>query len=132
MSPEADAVERPHIECEARPAVLARGHKPVEEFRGGGPRVGFHGTAPAESDEGIGFFHTGTDDPARTVILETASDEMDAVGEKGRCERVPWMAGKSPAVKGEGKATASIDETAGAVPPGLHQPAASPGLSVMA
>src|SRR3546814_19048590 len=55
--------------------------------------------AAIRPDEGVRLLRTGRKDAARAVILERAADEMDAIGQQRRGERVALIAGIGLAVK---------------------------------
>ena len=69
----------------------------VEELDHRGARVGLGPAAAAvDADERIRLFRAGRQDAARPVILERAADEMDAVGEQRRGERVAVRSPRRP------------------------------------
>ena len=106
-------VHRAHVELQRRPTVLAFGHEAFVEFhlrsaqvRRATRSVAHHG------HQGVGFFHAGGQQAARTVVLERTAHEMHAVGEQGRSQCVADMAGKSLAIESEVHQTRTIDTTA--------------------
>ena len=80
--------ERSHVEFERRPAVLAGGGESVVELDPGRLQVRLGPGSCADAHEGIGFFRSGSEDPAPAVILEAAPDEPHAVRQQRRGERV--------------------------------------------
>ena len=110
-----DAVDRHQIECQRRPAVLARGDEAVIELDLSRARVGLAACTGAQFDERVGFFRTCRQEAARPVIFERASDEANAVGKQGGGERVARMARILGAVEAEAERAAAVDEAAGAV-----------------
>ena len=72
--------------------MLARRAQPVIERDLGRPAVRFGSAAGFELDQRRRLLRPGRDDAARAVVLETARDEADAVGEQGRGQRIAGMA----------------------------------------
>jgi hypothetical protein len=95
-------VDRADVALERRPAVLARRAETLEDLGDRRPRVGLE-AAPAAvgADERVRLLAAGRQDAARPVVLERAADEMDAVGEQRRRERVAGPADEGPAVEEE-------------------------------
>ena len=97
-------VHRPHVEGERRPAVLRGGIEPVIDLLHGRPHVRLpaRGIAP-HPDERVRFLRTRREDAARPVVLERPPDEMDAVGEKRRGERIAGERRVARPVEGEAR-----------------------------
>ena len=113
-------VDRADIEGERRPAVLRDHLHAVEDVlhRGAHVRLLAGGIA-LDADQGIRLLGAGRDDAARAVILEGTADEMDAVGEKRRGDRVAFERRVALAVEGETRSlcrgeTACTGDTIGA------------------
>src|SRR4051812_24339863 len=101
------------VEAERRPAVLARGGEAVIELDLGGAQVGIAAPPrPLELDQGTGLLRPRGHDTARSVVLEAAADQVDAVGEKRRGQRVAGEAAVGLAVKGEGERARAVDPAA--------------------
>ena len=81
-------VHRADVEAQRRPAVLARGDQPVVELGRGRARVRLAPRAGAQFDQRVRLFRACREDAARAVILERAADQLHAVGEQRRGERV--------------------------------------------
>src|SRR3546814_19989897 len=64
--------------------------------------------AAIRPDEGVRLLRNGRKDAARAVILERAADEMDAIGQQRRGERVALIAGIGLAVKVKAHGTAVV------------------------
>ncbi|MCC2665808.1 MAG: hypothetical protein K0S35_3730 [Geminicoccaceae bacterium] len=107
--------ERAEVELERRPAVLAVGDQPVVQLDLGSPDVGLGTAAATELDQRVGLLRSGRDDAARAMVLEATSDQMNAVGEQGRGERVAGEALVARAVEGEAEPPPTVD------PPALRQ-----------
>ena len=86
-------VERADIEAEAGPAVLAVGLEALVELdlRGAQVRGVARGIAPHRHQR-VRLLGAGGQDAARPVVLERAPDEVHAVGEQRRGERVAGQA----------------------------------------
>ena len=105
-------VYRPDIECQARPAVLARCGQALVNIDLGRPRIRLSSHAGAELNEGVGFLDPVGHHPARTVILEAAADQAHPVREKRGSEGVAGIAGVPLAVEGEIDGCPAIDVSA--------------------
>src|SRR3546814_2685636 len=87
-------MDRADIVPERRPVILAGRLQPVEDLDHGRARVRLEAAIAAiRPDEGVRLLRTGSKDAARAVILERAADEMDAIGQQRRGERVALIAG---------------------------------------
>ncbi len=95
------AVERTHIESQRRPAVLAHRLQPVEEFHLRGAQIGLVARTIAYADKRVHFLRAEADNPARTVILETAAEKFCAIGHNGGGQRVAGKTVELLAVKTE-------------------------------
>ena len=120
-------VDRADIEPERGPAVLAAGVKPVLQLDHRGARVGFRASAGAGCYQRIGFCRTRREDAARAVIFEAAADELDAVGEQRRGQRIARMAGERLSVESEVDRAGAVDLSAGGEAMAAH--AAPPSLA---
>ena len=78
-------IDRPHIEAERGPAVLAPGDKPVIELDHGGTGIGFLPSALAQFDQGVGLGGAGGDDAARAGV----DDEPERRGRSRMLDRDP-------------------------------------------
>ena len=99
-------VDRQQIEPQRRPAVLAGGDEAVVELGRGGARVGLAPRAGPQLDQRIGLLRSGRQDAARAMILERPPDQMHAVGQQRRRQRVAGMAAVAAPVEGERRAPA--------------------------
>ena len=73
---------RTHIEAKRRPAVLRDRAEAVEERNLRRPHVGIvAAAATVDADQRVRLLGTGAHDAARPVILEGATDEVDALAD---------------------------------------------------
>ena len=107
-----DVVQRPQVEADGWPAVLARGSEAVVQLDLGGADVGLGARAAAQLHERVRLLGAGAEDAARAVILEAAPDQMDAVRQQRRSERVAGVALVAGAVEGEMQRLPPIDPAA--------------------
>jgi hypothetical protein len=105
-------VERPQVEIERRPAVLARGNEPIVKLRHGGARVGLGARALADPHQRVRLLRPGGEDAARTVIFEAASDDAHAVRQQRRRQRVARVARVAAAIEGERERARAVDRAA--------------------
>ena len=108
-----EVVDRADVEGERRPAVLrCRGQPVIELLHGGADIRRLARGVALDLDQRVGLFRAGRQDAARAMVFERAADEMDAVGEQRRGQRVALDAGVGLAVEGEARGLAC--EAAGA------------------
>ena len=106
-------VDRADVEAAGRPAVLARGHEPVVEFDLRGPQVRRHpGLVARHGDERVRLIGAGRQDAARAMVLERPSEEMHAVGEERRGQRVALETLVGMPVEGEAERRRAVDAAA--------------------
>ncbi len=110
--PREHVVERADVEAHRRPAVLARGDETGVELDLRGARVGLGARAARELHQRVGLVGARGGDAARPVVLEAAGDEMHAVGEQRRGERVARAALVADAVELERERRRAVDEAA--------------------
>ena len=102
-----DVVDRADVEGERRPAVLRLGGQPVIELLHRGADIRRLARRVAlDRDQRVRLLGAGRQDAARPVILERAADEMHAIGEQRRGQRVARHAGIRLAVEGEARGCA--------------------------
>ena len=77
------AVDRTKIESDTWPGVLAAGDKALVKRLGGRPHVGILFCALAHCDQGTGFLHPCGHDSPGAVVLETAAEDLLAIGHEG-------------------------------------------------
>ena len=106
-----DAIQRPQIEADGRPAVLAPSSQAVVQLDLGGAHVGLGARVAAQLHERVRLLGTCAEDAARAVILEAAPDQMDAIRQQRRSERVAGVALVAGAVEGEMQRLPPIDPT---------------------
>ena len=68
--------------------------------------------ARGDGDECVGLLDPGGHDPAGAMVLEAAADEVDAVGEQGRGQRVAGEARAVAALEAERTRRAAVDQAA--------------------
>ena len=105
-------VDRHDVETERRPAILAFGNQAVEQLDRGRARVGLLARPAAQFDDRVGLLRTGGQDAARPMVLEAAPDQVHAVGEQRRGQRVALVSLVGFAVEGETDRVVAIDMTA--------------------
>ena len=107
-----EIVHRADVECERGPAVLARSAQSLVELDLGRAQVGREPAGPArDGDERVRLLRAGAEDSARPVIFVRAPNQMDAIGEQRRGERVAGVALMQKAVEREGERARAIDRT---------------------
>src|SRR5579859_864119 len=90
--------------------VLAAGAEPIEDLQHGRPRIRLKpARAAIGADQRVGFLRTGRQDTAWAMVLERAADQMDAVGEQSRGERIALETIVGDAVEGEANLLAGFD-----------------------
>ena len=109
-------VHRAGVEPHARPAVLACGGQTVVDLHLGRPRIRLADRAGAELNQRVGLLDSVSDDPARAVILEAASDQAHAMGEERGGEGVAGIAGISITVEREAHGIPAVDASTGRQP----------------
>ena len=124
VEPEGSRDGMRRVARERRPAVLADGFEPVVKLDRRGAEIGRAALGPPDLHERVGLLGAGRKDPARAVIFEGAADEVDAVGQERRGERVARMAREPLAVERKGQGAAAVDAPAGGEPEGLRYGAA--------
>ena len=87
-------VDRHEVVAQRRPAVLAGRFEAVIELGRGRLGVRLAARAAAQFDQRVGFFRAGGEQPARPVIFERAADQLDAIGDQRRGERVALVSGE--------------------------------------
>jgi hypothetical protein len=107
-------VDRHPVVFEARLRIYAMGNQPLIQLDFGGACIGHRILAALQLHDRIRFRHVGADNAARPVILEAASNEMHAVGEQRRGQRIALKALIRTAIKGEFQRNRAIDAPAGA------------------
>ena len=102
------------IEIHPWPDVLRPGVEAVIQLDLGGPRVRF-GVRPARRDlhQGARLVLAGGEDAARTVVLDAAADEVNAVGQQRRRQRIADEAGMAVAGEAERHRPGPVDAAAG-------------------
>ena len=110
------AVERPKVEPDGWPAVLARGAEALVQLDHRRARVRLGEPPLAQLHQRIGFLGAGAEDAARAMVLEAASDQVDAVGQQSRSERVAGIAFVADAVVSEGERAPPVDAAAAVQP----------------
>ncbi|RMP52909.1 hypothetical protein ALQ20_05460 [Pseudomonas syringae pv. atrofaciens] len=110
----ADLAQNAHdIGIHARPAVGAGRHQSGIERLLRGTHVGdLRRFGRADLQHGIGLFRTRCEDAARAGVFEAAADDIDAVGEQGRGQRVTFKALVGLAIEGKVEHLAAIDTAA--------------------
>ncbi len=107
-----NVVDAADIEIQRRPAILTGGRETIEELDLRGAQIRLLAIALAQRGERVGLFDAGSDDASPPVVLEAASHQGDAVGEQGRCKRIPGVAREGAAVEPERERPIAIDEPA--------------------
>ncbi len=123
-----EVVHGADVEAPRRPAVLARGDEALVELHLGHAQVRrLAGAVARHGAERVGLLGAGGQKAAGAVILEGAADEVHAVGEQRRGERVAVAALVGVAVEGEAERAGAVDAAAAgrAVEPG-HGATSSP------
>ena len=105
-------VERPHVQTERGPAVLARRDEPVVKLDHGGARVGLGARPVAHAHQRVRLLRSGGENAAWAVIFEAAADEVHPVRQQGGGERVAGMAAVAAAVEGEAERARAVDRAA--------------------
>src|SRR5690606_21375673 len=96
------AADGAEIERQRWPAVLRGSSEVVIELLHRGTHVGREATlAAVDANQRVRFLGTGRKDAARAVVLDRAPDEMNAIGQQRRGERVAGETFQRPAVEGE-------------------------------
>jgi hypothetical protein len=107
------AVDRPQVEIERRPIVLADRIQPLVKFDLGCAQIRRETALPcADAHQRIGFVGTHAEKAARAMIFERASDQMHAIGEQRRGKRIAGKSAEFPTVEGEADRLAAIDAAA--------------------
>ena len=123
-----EIVRPPKIEAQVRPAVLRMRLEPVVELDLGRAQVRrLARRITMYRHERVRLLGTGGDDAARPVVLERAPDEMHAVGEQRRGQRVAGEALVGRAVEAEPERARPVDASALRRPECAHG-APSPAL----
>ena len=107
------------IEPRRWPAIDAGGHEAIDQRNLRRFQIGFGVIALTQPHQRVGFFGSGGHDPTRAMILEAAPDQLDAVGQQGRGQRVAGMAAIFAPVKPKAQAARPINQSAVGQP---HQP----------
>lgn len=100
------------VVLERRLRVYARRDEPLIQLDLGRARVRHRVRAGFELHDGVRLVDARRHDPARTVVLEAARDEVHAVGEQRRRERVALEALIRAAVEREGERLCAVDAPA--------------------
>ena len=108
-----DIVHLTQIEGQRGEAVLAGRHQPVIDLDLRRAQVRLGMVAEAELDQRVRLLRPGGEDAARPVIFEAAPDQMHAIGDQRRGQRVAGMALIAIAVEQEGEAARPVDPAAG-------------------
>ncbi len=111
QEPREVVVDRPHVEVEARPVVLAFRDGAFEKLGRRHPLVRLEPPAGAETDEGVRLLRTGGHDTARAVILERPPDQHLIGAKQRRGERVALIALHPLAVEAEAHRLRAVDQT---------------------
>ena len=107
-----ELVDAERVALRAGPAIDAGGHQAVVKGDLGRSCVRHRGRRGAELDQRVRLLDTGGDDAARPVVLEAASDEVDAVGQQRRGQRVAGTALIGLAVERETERPRAVDAAA--------------------
>ena len=105
-------VDRQQIEAQRRPAVLAGGDETIVKLGGGGARVGLATRALPQLHQRVRLLRPRREDAARAVIFERPADQVHAVRQQRRRQRVAAMAAVGAAVEREGERLRAIDRAA--------------------
>ena len=96
-----------------RPPVLALRDQPVMQFNLRSPEIGrVASAAPINADKRIRLFRPRRDQPARAVIFERASHQMNAIREQARGERITLEGAIKLPVKAETQRLFPVDPAA--------------------
>ncbi len=101
-------VHRLHIKLHRRPAILAGGGQPVIQIHHSGAGIGFRARSCFQLNQGIGLFGSGAHNAARAVVFEAAPDQLHAIGQQGRGQRVTTIARVTLPIIGEGQFLAAV------------------------
>src|SRR5271166_1040451 len=104
-------VDRADVESERRPAVLAQSPKALIKLDLRRAQIGRKsaGSAP-EADQRVGLFRAGADYSSRPMVFVRTPDQMDAVGDERRSERVACVALVGDAVECERERARAVDQ----------------------
>src|SRR5579875_1056801 len=105
-----------NVEATRRPAILAFGDEPLAKLDRRRWDIRLAPCIFAQSDQGVGLLDPGPIDSARPMILEAAPDQGDAVGKKGRRQRITGETGHLAPIEHELDGTAAIDAAAAREP----------------
>ena len=105
-------VQRPEVEAHRWPAVLTRGAEALVQLDRRGPGVRLGEPAAPQLHERVGLLGAGREDAARAMVLEAAPDQMHAVREQRRGERVAGIAFVADAVVSEAQRAPPVDAAA--------------------
>ncbi len=110
----ADLAENPHhVVVDARPAVGAGGDQTlVQRLLRGAHVRDLRGFGGADLQYRVRLFSAGSEDAARTGILEAATDDVDAVGQQSSGQGIAFEAFVVLAVEGEGQDFVAVDPSA--------------------
>ena len=109
---------RAEVEAQRRKAVLAAGVQPVVQFHLRGAEIGrdppAHAPAPAiDGDQGVRLLRPGRQNAARAMVFERAPEEVHAVRQQGRRQRVTFESRVVSAVETKADFVAPDDAAAG-------------------
>ena len=105
-----EVVDRADVEGQRRPAVLRTRFQPLIQLLHGGAHVRrLAGRVPLDLDERVGLLGAGRQNAARPVILERAADQVDAVGQQRRGQRIALQADIGLVVEGEARRLRLVD-----------------------
>ena len=107
------ARHRAQVEGERGPAVLRLRDQAVVELALRRLDVRLGARLRADLHQRVRLLDAGADDAARPVVLEAAADEVHAVRQQRRGQRVAGIALVALAVEGEGERPAAVDLAAG-------------------
>ncbi len=102
-----------HVVVDVRPAVGAGGDQTCVQRLLRGAHVGdLGGFGGADLQDGVRLLGACGDDAARTRVFEAAANDVDAVGQQGRCQAVTGITLVGLAVEGEVQDLAAVDTAA--------------------
>src|SRR4051794_41529736 len=105
-----ERVDRPDIERERRPAILAARFETLVKLDYSCPRIRFAARAATQFDERVWFFRARRENSARPVIFEGPTDNLRPGRHKRRSQRVAGKPAVGMAVELERDGRAAVDE----------------------
>ena len=104
---------RTEVEADTRPAILAEGFQPLVQLNLGGTQIRLGYRAGFHLNQGIRFLAAGRQNAARAMVFKTSGNQMHAVGEQRRGERIAAEARELPAVEAKFERPITLDVTPG-------------------